>query len=181
MAEDAAGAAVVESGDPAALRDWLALGHPLIVRRPCLSADAREVFLGLSLPGKRRLACRMPADAIVCVDPPPVWQGDIFQAPGFSVRLFGSHAWQALTGLDYVTADSDLDLLLDISSLAEWEALLARGLDFPAHPRVDLEVVFRGDASFNWREYLAPSSDILVKSNRSVWLQRKDRLTALLA
>lgn len=181
MTEEAFRDAVLESGDPAVLREWIGRARPLIVRRPCLSDDAREVFLGVCLPGKRRLACRMPVDAVVSVEPPPRWRGDAFPAPGLSLRLFGSHAWQALTGLAYVTPTSDLDLLLDISTLAEWEALLARGLALPAQPRIDLEIVFRGDASFNWREYLSPAADILIKSNRTVWLQRKDDLPALLA
>ncbi len=181
VTNDAFRHAVVESGDPDVLRDWVKCARPLIVRRPCLSDDGREVFLGVSLPGRRRLACRIPVDAVVEVAPPPVWHGDAFQVPGFPLRVFGSHAWQALTGLEYVTPASDLDLLLGISTQAEWEALLARGITLPVHPRIDLEVVFGGDASFHWREFLSPSADILIKSNRNIWLQGKDRLAELLA
>jgi phosphoribosyl-dephospho-CoA transferase len=169
--------------DPATLRDWLAHDRPLIVRRPCLSDDGRGVFLGLALPGKRRLAYQVPVDAISSVEPPPLWRGE-FPAP-FAPRLFGSHAWQELTGLAYVTKTSDVDLLVDISSLPEWETFLKLvGTDGPSVPnlgRLDLEIIFRGDASFSWREYLGPTADLLLKSNRHVWLERKDRLATLLA
>ena len=166
-----------DSGDPATLREWLAHGRPLIVRRPCLSDDGRDVLLGLALPGKRRLAYQVPVDAISSVEPPPLWRGE-FPTP-FTPRLFGSHAWQELTGLAYVTQTSDVDVLVDIVSLAEWEML--RQMKDQISAALDLEIIFRGDASFSWREYLGLTSDILIKSNRHVWLERKDRLATLLA
>jgi len=190
LAKDAWRSAVTESGGLATLREWLSHDRPLIVRRPCLSGDGREVFLGLALPGKRRLAYRVPVETIMSVEPPPLWRGDFFSP--FTPRVFGSHAWQELTGLSYVTETSDVDLLVDISALAEWEALLATsgGEACPKPPSserwdnapcLDLEIIFRGDASFSWREYLAPGNDILIKSNRGVCLERKDRLAELLA
>lgn len=163
------------------LREWIANGRPLIVRRPCLSDDEKEVFLGLSLPGKRRMAFRVPVGSVRSVEPPPVWTGGVIGGTGVVFRLYGSRAWELLTGLSYVTPESDLDLLVDIGSLAEWESFLASGLQLPARPRVDLEVIFCGDASFSWREYLSSAGDILIKSNRRVWLERKDRLATLLA
>lgn len=172
--------ATPEGGDVEVLREWIACGRPLIVRRPCLSDDEKEVFLGLALPGKRRMAFRVPVESVCAVEPPPVWTGEEFDCAGRVFRLYGSRAWETLTGLPYVTPDSDLDLLVDIDSLAEWESFLASGLQLPALPRVDLEVIFRGDASFSWREYLGAAGDLLVKSNRRVWLERKDRLAALL-
>ncbi len=155
--------------------------RPLIVRRPCLSDDGQEVFLGLALPGKKRMAFRISAASVRTVEFPPVWENDAFRCPGFVFRLYGSRAWERLTGLPYVTPDSDLDLLVDIDSRAGWESFLSSCPRFPERPRVDLEVIFHGDASFSWREYLGPAQDILIKSNRRVWLMRKDRLAELLA
>lgn len=118
---------------------------------------------------------------LLSLDPPPLWRGELFRSSGLTLRLFGSHAWQELTGLPYVTPASDIDLLADIASLAEWQRFLSLAITLPASPRVDLEVIFQGDASFSWREFLGPSGDILIKSNRRVWLEHKAHLPALLA
>lgn len=167
-------------GDLDTLKKWLGHGRPLIVRRPCLSEDGGEVSLGLALPGKRRLSYRLPIESILSVELPPLWEGSELRIPGFAVRLFGSHAWQRLTGLTYVTETSDIDLLVEISSRADWSTFLACGVELPAQPHIDLEVILAGDASFSWREYLGPAEDILIKSNRRVWLERKERLVDLL-
>lgn len=79
-----------------------------------------------------------------------------------------------------MTEVSDIDLLLDIHNLEEWKNLLSLGRVFPPSDKIDLEIIMRGDASFNWREYTGPARDILIRSNRSVWLERKDRLAELL-
>jgi phosphoribosyl-dephospho-CoA transferase len=180
LAEGAWQRAVAESGDIGTLQEWLAHGRPLIVRRPCVSQDGREVSLGLALPGKRRLAYRVAVDDLDSVELPPFWNGEGF--PGFRPRLFGSHAWQELTGLPYVTANSDIDLFIDIASTIEWQEFLSLGEDPGAESRVrlDVEVIFRGDASFSWREYLGPAENILIKSNHAVWLEPKDSLENLL-
>jgi len=98
------------------------------------------------------------------------------------LRMFGSHAWQHLTGLSYVTENSDIDLLASIDSPAEWDNFrrMMNGMRWPDSPRIDLEVVFRGDASFQWREFASPGSEVLIKSNHRVWLEPKDRVEALL-
>lgn len=127
------------------------------------------------------MAFRAPIAAVQSVELPPVWDGEAIRCPGFVFRLYGSRAWELLTGLPYVTPDSDFDLLVDIDTPMAWESFLSADLPLPAQPRVDLEVIFRGDASFSWREYLGPAEDILIKSNRYVWLERKDRLADLLA
>ncbi len=179
LAESAWREATPEGGEIDVLRDWLENGHPLIVRRPCVSEDGTEVFLGLALPGRRRMAFRVPSASVCSVEPPPLWDGKAI--PGFAFRLYGSRAWEHLTGLSYVTPESDVDLLVDIESQAEWGSFLTSDFRLPAQPRVDLEVIFCGDASFSWREYLGPAGEILIKSNRRVWLERKERLAALLA
>ncbi|MBN8710421.1 MAG: hypothetical protein BGO12_23390 [Verrucomicrobia bacterium 61-8] len=179
LAENAWRDATPEGGDIEVLQEWTARGRPLIIRRPCVSDDGQEVFLGLALPGKRRMAFRVPVASVRAVEPPPVW--DVEVVPGFVFRIYGSRAWELLTGLSYVTPSSDLDLLVDIDSLAGWRSFLSSDFQLPEPPRVDLEVIFQADASFSWREYLGPADDILIKSNRRVWLERKDQLGSLLA
>jgi phosphoribosyl-dephospho-CoA transferase len=174
---------VAEDGDPAVLRDWIARGRPLIVRRPGLSADGTTVSLGLARPGRRRLACRAAVSAITEFLPPPVWTDARF-AP-FRPRLFGSHAWQLLAGIPYVTAASDVDLCVDIQTVAEWDAFRATAAAadgaLDGSPRLDLEIVFRGDAAFVWREYLSGAREVLVKSHAGVRLHPRDHLADLLA
>lgn len=180
LAENAWREATPEGGDIDVLREWIANGRPLIVRRPCLSDDGLEAFLGLALPGKKRMAFRVPVAGVESIEAPPVWDGEEIRSPGFVFRLYGSRAWELLTGLSYVTPDSDLDLLVDIDSPQAWQSFLSADVQMPAYPRVDLEVIFCGDAAFSWREYLGPAEDILIKSNRRIWLERKNRLAKLL-
>ncbi|AJX31612.1 malonate decarboxylase holo-[acyl-carrier-protein] synthase [Burkholderia oklahomensis] len=112
------------------VRDWAARGWPLIVRRrsPC---DA-GVPLGLPLPpsaGKRRIAfaaarehidavCALPALADVEHEAPLAWRPTLAGlralagAHRVDCRVFGSLAWQTLTGLRYLRDGSDLDIVL---------------------------------------------------------------------
>ncbi|AHI64636.1 malonate decarboxylase holo-[acyl-carrier-protein] synthase [Burkholderia thailandensis] len=112
------------------VRDWAARGWPLIVRRrsPC---DA-GVPLGLPLPpsaGKRRVALAAAREQIEAVRAPPALGDVIGGAPPawrptlarlraladahcVDCRVFGSLAWQTLTGLRYLSDESDLDVLL---------------------------------------------------------------------
>jgi phosphoribosyl-dephospho-CoA transferase len=80
--------------------------------------------------------------------------------------VFGSLAWRALTGLDYLTGRSDLDLLLHVhrdTDLLRLAADLAL-IEALAPMRLDGEFV-RGDgAAVNWREFHAGAREILVKT-----------------
>ena len=112
---------------------WADRGWPLIGRRAA-PGEAHGVPLGLPLPpsaGKRRLALLAQAEDIASASPPPALKSARGAAPpawqptldaldalasrhSVDVRLFGSLAWQVLTGLDYLTDRSDLDLLLHV-------------------------------------------------------------------
>lgn len=182
--ESSWGRAACESGDPGVLRDWVSRSQPLVVRRPCVSDDGRFACLGLALPGKMRHAFLVPLDDIIRIDEPPLWKdcrppGTDWPDPGF--RTFGSHAWKFLTGLEgYVTAGSDVDLIYDVHTVAEWETVRRSGFELPASPRVDLEIIFQRDASFSWREFQSPSDKLLIKSNRTIQLAPKDELPRFL-
>ena len=84
---------------------------------------------------------------------------------GVEARVFGSLAWQKLTGLDYLTACSDLDLLLPLprSDLTRLTAELA-AIEAAAPMRLDGELVRADGAAVNWREIHAGVPDVLVKS-----------------
>lgn len=172
---------------------WVKEGFPFVVRRPCWVED--RICVGLALPpaeGKLRLAWELPIAAVEEVILPPRWEEfgeegrlrgvvDALRGRGegeeLAFRVFGSYAWERLTGLSYTHEESDVDLLLFLDGREEWE----RGRKFlekvvwPEKPRVDLEIVLRGDGAFLWREFLdkEPKS-LLFKGNTRVWMGSKE-------
>jgi phosphoribosyl-dephospho-CoA transferase len=171
------------------LAAWVERGWPLIARRMAPGdemGDAAGVPLGLPLPpaqGKRRLAFVVPAEAIVSTSPPPTMEAAMEAAPaswrptmdrlvgiaaacGGEARLYGSLAWRLLTGLDYLTARSDLDMLLplparhDVRCLTDTIAALERA----APMNLDGELVRSDGAGVNWRELHEGAAQVLVKT-----------------
>jgi phosphoribosyl-dephospho-CoA transferase len=171
--------------------DWAGRGWPLIARRT-MPGDTVGVALGLPLPpfaGKRRLSFLMHPDDIVSTAPPLELSATINVAPeswrhtldqvadlasryGVEARVFGSLAWQTLTGLTYLTASSDLDILLPIrrsSDLAQLTTDLAT-IEAAAPMRLDGELVRDDGVGVNWREIHAGAREVLVKSTGDVAL-----------
>jgi phosphoribosyl-dephospho-CoA transferase len=173
----------------AILSDWLAEKRPLIIRRRTESDPPDLLPLGLALPGKRRLAFALPHADVRDVAPPPVipTTGEIFDRlaaaardAGAELRAFGSHAWQFLTGLSYVTPESDIDLLVFLEERSSWERLRAALAEIPLPPKIDLEIVLRRDASFSWREFSSADERLLFKGETRAWLGAKTDVAALL-
>lgn len=167
------------------LRDWARLGRPLIVRRFVPGEAGDGVPLGLPLPpadGKRRIGLSLPAEAVRTVDPPSLadvashapaaWQASIdallalARDHGLTPRPFGALLWQAVTGLIYLSATSDLDLLWPCRGGIPPGLLdgLAR-IDAQAPMRLDGEILLAGGGGVQWRElHRAPlGSPVLVK------------------
>ncbi|PBB24375.1 malonate decarboxylase holo-[acyl-carrier-protein] synthase [Mesorhizobium sp. WSM4307] len=173
------------------LPGWVDRGWPLVARR-AMPAEEEGVALGLPLPpfaGKRRVSVLMQPEDIVSTAPPLELGAALGAAPepwrqtltnvaslafrqGMEARIFGSLSWQMLTELDYLTADSDLDLLLPFSgqcNLAQLTADIAL-VEAAAPMRLDGELV-RGDgAAVNWRELHTGAREVLVKTIRGVVL-----------
>ena len=168
----------------AALELWSARGWPLVVRRP----DDSEAFLsdkgitvGLPLPpalGKGRLKFNVANDGVAAHAPPlalddvvtaiePAWQR--FLAPlardatraRLTLRVFGSAAWQAQTGLVYLHESSDIDLLLEPVDLVELDAAIALLVRFERRTTIPLdgEIIFPGGDAVAWREWNCAKSD----------------------
>ena len=80
--------------------------------------------------------------------------------------MFGSLAWRALTGLDYLTDRSDLDLLLHVHRDTDLHRLAAdvAGIEAAAPMRLDGELIRDDGAAVNWREFHAGAREILVKT-----------------
>ena len=181
--------------DPLILH-WAELGWPTI-RRRALPSEATGLALGLPLPpsaGKKRLSLLAGLDDIVAVARPPSLREARASAPqcwrltldrldelalrhSVQARVFGSLAWEALTGLDYVTARSDLDLLFEIRPETDLDRLVAdlAAIEIEAPMRLDGELMCADGAAVNWREFYAGASEILVKSIEGVTLLGRDR------
>ncbi len=80
--------------------------------------------------------------------------------------MFGSLAWRAITGLDYLTDRSDLDLLFYVHRDTDLVRLAADSAEIEATSpmRLDGEFIRYYGAAVNWREFHVGGRDILVKT-----------------
>jgi phosphoribosyl-dephospho-CoA transferase len=71
-----------------------------------------------------------------------------------TARVFGSHGWQALSGLDHLHPGSDLDLWVSVDDAAHADAVTRLLQSFAASsPRLDGEIVFGDGTAVAWREW----------------------------
>lgn len=173
------------------LTDWAERGWPLVARRPAPD-ETSGLPLGLPLPpgaGKRRVAVVMPPDGVtghasplrlreVLAAAPDAWKPTLVRIEGLAARrgvearVYGSLAWRALTGLDYLTQRSDLDVLLTLPGdgrCARLAADLGR-IEDAAPMRLDGEFVRFDGAAVNWRELHAGARQVLVKTIAGIGL-----------
>lgn len=174
-----------------ALAHWAAQGLPLVVTRQRGEGGrhAESVALGLPAParwGRRRIGLVVPRGNIAYFDEfpaasqalpllprtaRPAWRRLCAQlaACGAAARVYGSHGWQLLTGLDHLHPRSDLDLCLAVGDAAQADAACAQLAAFAAlRPRLDGELVFDDGSAVAWREWCAwrrgDTARLLVKS-----------------
>ena len=191
-----------------ALERWHDGGWPAVVRRAEADLAPGEVAVGFALPPhpdggrKLRVGCRVEladvqrrtrALALVgAIDAvPDAWREGLRaleqQAAdaGLGLAVYGSVALQALTGQRYLTARSDIDLLLRPLSRKQ----LMAGLDLlAAHAQalpLDGEVVFPDGRAVAWKELRAafagaPGTRVLAKSLERVALAPPEELMATL-
>ena len=180
--------------DPLVAR-WFDEGWPMI-RRRATPGEPTGVALGLPLQpsaGKRRLSFLLQPDDIISIARPPllnsasasatpVWcptldrLGELALRHSVEARVFGSLAWRILTGLDYLTDRSDLDLLLDVRRETDLDRLVAdiAAIEADAPMRLDGELMRDDGAAVNWRELHAGAGEVLVKSIDGVGLLDRD-------
>ncbi len=170
---------------------WVDNGWPLVARR-AVSGEGAGVPLGLPLPPgkpKRRISVLAQSEEVVSIAPPPPlcsvrrvlprpWWRTLEHLDLLSVlyavelRVCGSVAWRAITGLDYLTERSDLDLLIYIqpdTDMREVTAALA-AIESGACMRLDGELIRPDGAGVSWREFHARTPQVLMKSVRGVTL-----------
>lgn len=162
------------------LAHWAATGLPLVVTRQDRPAGHDTIALGLPAPGRwarQRLAIGVPRCDVLYFDEFPLanellrllppsarlaWRTLCagLRAVNAHARVYGSHGWQLLSGLDHVRAGSDIDLWLSVSDEAQADAAAAClqfASDTAPHslPRLDGELMFDDGAAVAWREWLA--------------------------
>jgi phosphoribosyl-dephospho-CoA transferase len=181
--------------DVADVRCHCAAGLPFTVCRHTASTGEDSLRLGLALPDKRRIGFCVEASGIrnhrpplslrdVLRHVPEPWLPVLdyltvhFKAVGMEARVYGSAAWQAMTGASYLREDSDLDLLLAPTTEDQLRLVLGiLGSMDGTYPRLDGEIVLPDGRAVAWREAASDSATLLVKalSNvslvpRSTWL-----------
>lgn len=199
-----------QPGHRAALAQWAQRDWPVVLRRQDADVGADEICLGLPLPpdavtgAKLRISLRIPvghiarsaptlelreAVAALAVSATPVpasirharLTALCDDAGTLRLRVFGSLAMQALTGLPYLSPSSDVDVLFHPSSQQQMRdgiALLARHAE---HLPLDGELVFPGGAAVSWKEWhSARQAKVLVKEFQSVRLAHTADLLAML-
>jgi len=175
---------------------WSKMRWPTI-RCRALPGEANGIAVGLPLPpsaGKRRISLLVDSDHVTSVARPPLLQQARAYAPrnwwptldrldalarrhAVQARVFGSLAWQSLTGLDYVTDRSDLDVLFEFRGETDIDRFVAdvAAIENEAPMRIDGELMRADGAAVNWRELHGGGSELLVKSIESVILLGRNR------
>ncbi|MCG2575622.1 malonate decarboxylase holo-[acyl-carrier-protein] synthase [Dechloromonas sp. XY25] len=188
-----------------AARDWIAAGRPLVAARQ--PPGSERLHLGLSLPltqQRKRLSIDVEAKAIARIEQPlsvarccsrlPAAQAAVLTrlaeqatACGAGLGVFGSLAWEVLSGEAYRHADSDIDLICDVATVEQFDTMLAAlqqaAGELPC--RLDGELRFPDGNAVAWREmaaqYRQPSAPVLIKGEHGVDLQPVQAVLAALA
>ena len=170
---------------------WASGGWPVVARRPT-SLETTGVPVGLPLPpsaGKRRLSFTISADDILSLALPLKLTSAAHVAPDewlrtlaeldalacehvLTIRVFGSLAWTAITGMNYLTSSSDLDVLIHVDADTDIDRLVEgiTTIEASSPMRLDGELIRDDGGSVNWREFRSGSPEVLLKSIRRVSL-----------
>ena len=154
------------------------LEHPeLRPRRVAAYADAALVA-GLALPPTLEEIARDPAASPHAASFSRLTSAAA--AAGIAIRVYGSWMWQALTCEPHVHDGSDLDVLIDVASVAEADRVTAflAEIEPTLAFRLDGEVSFTGLGEVNWREYRQDRPEVLLKSIDAMRLTPRTELPA---
>ncbi|WP_332875756.1 malonate decarboxylase holo-[acyl-carrier-protein] synthase [Massilia sp. S19_KUP03_FR1] len=171
-----------------ALTEWRKQDWPAIVRRRDAGVGADAVCLGIPLPERQRVALVVDARHIARSAPPltladaiaaapPQWLAGLVAlqraAEALDVRVYGSLAMASITGLPYLRAGSDIDLLARPTTRSEFAAAVALLEEHAQVLPLDGEIVFPSGDAVAWKEWIAARRDharVLVKSLHTVRL-----------
>lgn len=191
---------------------WQREEWPVVVRRhePRIGAGngpgsdaAQEVCLGIALPPdaegvKQRIGLRAALEHIErSTSPltlkaarpalPARWRPGYTElqrlSAGLDLRVFGSLAWQALTGLRCLSESSDIDILFRPVSQQQLRAGLALLASSDHGLPLDGEIMFPSGQAVSWKEWNAAGAArarVLVKETGGVHLADPEALLATL-
>lgn len=188
-----------------AVADWIEKGRPMVLPRQ--EPHPHCIQLALRLPpgrGGHRLACTFPRACIRDMGAPLTLRDCLhrFSEPerhilndlcedalksGLDLRVFGSIAWESISGEPYREASSDLDVLADVITSRQLnETLCALEKASSKLPfTLDGEIRFGREWAVSWRELSSllgkPSAQVLVKGNQSVCLKPVASLLRILS
>lgn len=154
---------------------WAERRLPLVVTRQPDFLSEGHLALGLSSPARwsrRPLLLQVPRSDVAYFDEFPLLGRIAPQLPGaarasaitlaeslaregIAARAYGSFGWQAMTGLAYTRAGSDLDLWMNVSGTDEADAAVRCLAQWSSSVRLDGELVFAGETAVAWREWQA--------------------------
>lgn len=196
--------ATTEPQPRTAFRLWQSQSWPVIVRRADTDAAPDEICLGLPLPPdedsgeKVRISLRVFAAHIIKATPAIALASVLrsmsapLRAPlaaleddaaDMHLRVYGSLAMEALTGLPYVSPTSDVDILFHPTSRRQLEDGIAVLSRHAALLPLDGEIVFPGGVAVSWKEWrmaIDHPARVMVKALDSVRLADTASLLALL-
>jgi phosphoribosyl-dephospho-CoA transferase len=181
----------------AAFARWEIERWPLVVRRAEGGSTALPgtATCGLALPPgaeRRRLCVDLDRGEVERQSPPLPLASVVDALPGdwracardlvrgastleMQLRVFGSAAWQALTGLAYVHDASDLDLLIAPRGSRDIERAIGlfERIGSVHGRRIDGEIVFPDGGAVAWREWRVAgrAARVLVKHRDRVTLE----------
>lgn len=194
--------ATTEPQPKMAFRLWQSQSWPVIVRRADANAPSDEICLGLPLPPdedsgeKVRISLRVLAAHIRKTTPAielaSVAHSGPLRAPlaalqeeaaDMHLRVYGSLAMEAITGLPYVSPTSDVDILFHPTNRRQLENGIAVLSRHAALLPLDGEIVFPGGAAVSWKEWrmaIDHPAKVLVKELHAVRLADTASLLSLL-
>jgi phosphoribosyl-dephospho-CoA transferase len=184
----------------AALQTWFAGGRPAVVRRR--ESDAVHVVsLGVALPlwqDKVRIPFLLDSSAVMRTSAPLPLSTALASAPhewrpalarlveeakaiGMAFRVYGSLAWQHLSGYDYVTPTSDVDLLWRVRDGVTLRNTLEMLTRWQRESRIvaDGELLLADGAAVAWKELLTGSRKLLLKRVTGVEMRTRDQVLSL--
>ncbi len=170
------------------IREWLQQGRPVIIRRPCQTLEG--LHSGIPLPPgqgwrriafttgpgsvKKRLALPRLRDCLQLL--PEERQSSLISLVDLNPEVFGSLAWQFLTGMPYLRKESDADLLFRVDSQRELRDLTAElNLAAPGDC-CDIEIMLWNGRAFSWREFTQEADSLLLKADYDVFSGRKKNI-----
>lgn len=174
---------------------WIAAGYPMVLARQI--RDSTQILLGLTLPakeGKRRIGCLVSPSDILRVTTALSIEFVLEAIPSslnvplgelartlkeceIELGLFGSLAWEIITGEEYRNENSDVDVVCDVCSQEQLiKALAALQKASEVLPcGLDGEIRFPDGNAVSWKELANawPNSDmkVLVKGPHDVFLE----------